>query len=214
MSVILLSVIGAVIILDKYAFGEFGISQPLVTGTIIGALFGDIQMGIFLGAMLQLVFLGGLPIGRDIPPDGQLAGIINSGAYFLMRVSNLPEHALLLAIIFALVGAIIGGTMDIFTRHYNERLYHIFLKKKNRLYVYHLLGLVTAFLRGFCILLPIFILSSIITVPTYFPHMSRELLMIISISMGLANALYIFMKKSTVIYFLVGGLCSLALVAF
>jgi mannose/fructose/N-acetylgalactosamine-specific phosphotransferase system component IIC len=38
MNVILLSLLGALIILDKYALGEFGISQPIITGTIILSL--------------------------------------------------------------------------------------------------------------------------------------------------------------------------------
>lgn len=214
MSAILISIIGAVILLDKYAFGEFGISQPLVTGVIIGALFGDIKMGIFLGAMLQLVFLGGLPIGRDIPPDGQLAGIIGSGAFFLLRTANLSGHALLIAVLFALLAAVVGGTLDIFARHFNTKLFYIFLKKKNQLSTYHLLGLATAFIRGLCIFLPFFILASIIIVPTQFPRMSQDLFAVICLSLGLANAVYLFVKKSTVVYAIVGGLCGLVWVVF
>ncbi len=212
MNVIFLSTIGAVILLDKYALGEFGVSQPLVAGAIIGALFGDTQMGIFLGAMLQLVFLGGLPIGRDIPPDGQVAGITCCGAYFLLRTANPSGHALLVAILFALVGAVIGGTLDIFTRHYNNKFYRMFQKNKSQLSMYHLLGLVTAFARGFCIFLPFFALSSIIRVPDVVPHMSRHILLIICLSMGLANAVYLFIKKSTAVYVIIGGLCGLLLV--
>lgn len=211
MNVILISIIGSAIILDKYAFGEFGISQPIVSGAIIGAFFGDIYMGIFLGAVLQLVFLGGLPIGRDIPPDGQAAGIIGCGAYFLLRTSNSSGHSLLLATIFAFLGAIISGVMEIYTRRYNEQLYHMFMRNEACLRACHLFGLVTAFLRGLGILLPIFIISSIISIPTGLPQMSRDLLMIIGIGLGIANAIYLFMKKSTIIYVILGGLCGLAL---
>jgi len=209
-----LSVIGAVILLDKYAFGEFGISQPLVTGAIIGALFGDVKMGIFLGAMLQLIFLGGLPIGRDIPPDGQVAGIMCSGAFFLLRITNTSGHALLIALLFALLAAVIGGTLDIFTRHYNNKLFHMFLVRENQLSMYHLLGLVTAFIRGLCIFLPLFALASIIMVPVQFPRMSQDLFAIICMSMGLANAVYLFVKRSTAVYAIIGGLCGLVLIVF
>ena len=30
---VLLSLLGALVILDKYALGEFGLSQPIITGT-------------------------------------------------------------------------------------------------------------------------------------------------------------------------------------
>ncbi len=145
MNFILLSVIGSVIILDKYAFGEFGISQPIIAGAIIGALFGDLQTGIFIGAMLQLIFLVGLPIGRDIPPDGQAAGVIGTGSYFLLRVANHAGHALCLALILALISAIIGGALETFVRRHNEKLYHLFMKKQKILYLYHFFGFIPAF---------------------------------------------------------------------
>lgn len=211
MNAILLSIIGAAILLDKYAFGEFGISQPIVSGTIIGALFGDIHTGIFLGAIFQLIFLGGLPIGRDIPPDGQAAGVIGCGSYFLLGTSNSAEYSLFLAVIFALLGAIIGGVLEIHTRRYNEKLHHIFMRKEHYLYLCHLSGLVTAFMRTLCIFLPIFILSNIITIPAVFPQMSREILLIIGISIGLANAIFLFIRRTTIIYMVLGGLCGLAL---
>lgn len=214
MSVILVSIIGSAIILDKYAFGEFGVSQPLISGTIIGALFGDIQTGIFLGAVFQLIFLGGLPIGRDIPPDGQVAGVVGSGSYFLLQGSNGDGHALFVAALFAFVAAVLGGAMEIITRRYNERLYHIFMRKENCLYLCHFLGIATAFLRGLCLFLPIFLISRLITIPSGFPQLQRELLIILGVSVGIANALYLFFKKSTIIYVILGGLCGLALLVF
>jgi len=214
MSVVLISLIGAVIILDKYAFGEFGVSQPIIAGTIIGALFGDIYTGIFLGAIIQLIFLGGLPIGRDIPPDGQAAGIIGCGSYFLLRTSNSLEQSLFLAAVLALLGGIVGGVLEMYTRRYNEKFFHHFMKREDCLYVCHLAGLATAFLRGFCLFLPIFILSSSIKIPALLPQLTKELLTIIGISIGLANGIYLFVKKTTVVYAILGALCGLALVVF
>lgn len=214
MNFILLSVIGSAIILDKYAFGEFGISQPIIAGAIIGALFGDLQTGIFIGAMLQLIFLVGLPIGRDIPPDGQAAGVIGTGSYFLLRVANQAGHALCLALILALISAIIGGALETFVRRHNEKLYHLFIKKQKKLYFYHLFGFIPAFLRSFCLILPIFILANYITIPAQFPQLNKELLTIIGLSVGFANSIYLFLKKTTVVYIITGALCGLALLVF
>lgn len=214
MNFILLSVIGSGIILDKYAFGEFGISQPIIAGAIIGALFGDLQTGVLIGAMLQLIFLVGLPIGRNIPPDGQAAGVIGTGSYFLLRAANQAGHALCLAIILALAGAIIGGALEIFVRRRNEKLYYLFMKKQKRLYLYHLVGFIPAFLRSFCLILPIFLLANYIRIPVQFPQLNKELLIIIGLSLGFANSIYLFLKKTTVVYVLVGVLCGLALLVF
>jgi mannose/fructose/N-acetylgalactosamine-specific phosphotransferase system component IIC len=214
MNFILLSIVGAVIMLDKYAFGEFGISQPIIAGTIIGALFGDIQSGIFIGAMLQLIFLVGLPIGKDIPPDGQAAGVIGTGSYFLLRIMNQPGHALCLALILALISAIIGGAMEVIARRRNERLYHLFMRKEKHLYLYHFFGFIPAFLKNFILILPIFLLANYLRIPQQFPQLSRELLTIIGLSVGFANAIYLFFKKTTVVYVILGALCGLALLVF
>lgn len=214
MNAILLSLLGSLIILDKYALGEFGFSQPIISGTIIGAIFGDVWFGIYLGAMMQLVFLGGLPIGRDIPPDGQSAGIIMVGCYFLLRSNNSLGHSLFVCAVFGLAGGIIGGVLEIVTRRFNEKLFDRFIHNERRLYTYHMAGLLTAFVRGLCVFVPFFVLSALLVVPGVFPQLTRDTLTIIGMSMGLANSFYLFVKVKTAFYLLVGGLCGLVLVAF
>jgi mannose/fructose/N-acetylgalactosamine-specific phosphotransferase system component IIC len=214
MNALFLSIIGSCIALDKYAFGEFGISQPLISGTIIGALYGDVHTGIFLGAIIQLICLGGLPIGTEIPPDTQTAGIIGCGSYFILRIANAPEHALFIATLFAFLTSILGGATDIVLRHFHDRLFRRFQRDEERLYTYHFIGLLTSLMRTFVIFFIVFVTASLIRVPHHFPHLSRELFLIIGISMGLANASHLFIKKSTVVYAIVGGLCGLALLVF
>jgi mannose/fructose/N-acetylgalactosamine-specific phosphotransferase system component IIC len=214
MNAILLSLLGALIILDKYALGEFGISQPIITGTIIGAIFGDVWFGIFLGAMIQLVFLGGLPIGRDIPPDGQAAGIITAGSYFLLRNGNSLGHSLFLAVLLGLAGGIIGGVLEVYARRFNEKLYVRFMGHEECLYICHTTGLATAFIRGLCLFLPLFVLSALLVVPDVCPQITKDTLTIIGISIGLANSFYLFVKVKTTFYLLIGGLCGLALAVF
>ena len=214
MNAILLSLLGALIILDKYALGEFGISQPIITGTIIGAIFGDVWFGIFLGAMIQLVFLGGLPIGRDIPPDGQAAGIITAGSYFLLRNGNSLGHSLFLAVLLGLAGGIIGGVLEVYARRFNEKLYVRFMGHEECLYICHTTGLATAFIRGLCLFLPLFVLSALLVVPDACPQITKDTLTIIGISIGLANSFYLFVKVKTTFYLLIGGLCGLALAVF
>jgi mannose/fructose/N-acetylgalactosamine-specific phosphotransferase system component IIC len=211
MSILLMTMLGSALILDKYAFGEFGLSMPVVAGLIIGALFGDARQGIFLGGIFQLIFLGGLPIGRDIPPDGQGAGIAACGSYFLMRPANTLEASVCLAAVFGLLAGILGGALEIWIRRYNEKLYYQFMRRENRLITYHLLGLATAFGRGVILFLPIFATAGIMIHPAVFPAYTKDLLTIVGMSMGLANAIYLFVKRRTIVFALIGGLCALAL---
>jgi mannose/fructose/N-acetylgalactosamine-specific phosphotransferase system component IIC len=208
-----LALISGGLILDKYSFAEFGLSQPIITGTIIGALFGDVNTGIFLGAMIQLIFLGGLPIGGDIPPDGPAAGIVGTGTYFFLRTVNSPEHSLLAAVVLAMTAGLVGGATEIYVRRIHEYLYRCFENRKGRLMGCHLAGLATAFTRGSLLCLPFFLIAQIIVVPEFFPQLNRDLLIMVAVGIGLANSIYFFVKRTTILYFIVGMICGLILLA-
>ena len=214
MGVVLLSIISSLITLDKYAFGEFGFSQPIISGTIIGLIFGDVKSGIFLGAMFQLAFLGGLPIGTEIPPDGPLAGVVGCGTFFLLKRAHSLEQALFLSLVFALLIGIIGGAFEIYTRKFNEKLYRLFLRKESLIYLCHFAGLGTALLRSLLLILPVFIIARYLVIPNAFPGLSKDLFIVLGLSVGLANGIYLFIKRTTVIYLITGVICGLALLAF
>lgn len=206
-----LSLLGCLLILDKYAFGELGFSQPLISGSIIGLLLGDIKTGIMIGGVFQLIFMGGLPIGRDIPPDGQGASIVAVGSYFLMIPANDPARSLLIAVTFGLLASIFGGQLEINARRINEKLYHRFMRDKQCLSRCHFMGFLTAFGRGFCVFVPFFVIASLVPIPKFVPTLDPQILIITALSVGLANGIYLFCRWSSLIYVILGGLCGFLL---
>ncbi|WP_125582846.1 PTS mannose/fructose/sorbose/N-acetylgalactosamine transporter subunit IIC [Lacticaseibacillus suibinensis] len=58
--------------------GSSFIGRPLVTGPIVGLLFGDLQQGLIIGATLELAFLGLMGIGATVPPDEIIGGILTT----------------------------------------------------------------------------------------------------------------------------------------
>lgn len=56
--------------------GASFIGRPLVTGPIIGLIFGDLTQGIIIGGQLELIFLGLVGVGASVPPDEIMGGII------------------------------------------------------------------------------------------------------------------------------------------
>jgi mannose/fructose/N-acetylgalactosamine-specific phosphotransferase system component IIC len=210
MNAILISLAGAVILLDKYAIGEFGISQPIVSGAVLGAIFGDMRTGILLGAVFQLVFLGGLPIGRDVPPDAQGAGIAGCGSYFLLRTSAAHETAFVCAAVLGILAGVLGSVIDISIRQYNERLYYRFLRDDRKLELCHLAGILTSFLRNLMLLLPVFVFASFFTAPPLL-RLKTESFLLAVVAVGMANALSLFVRKNTSYLFILGLACGLAL---
>lgn len=54
------------------------LSRPIVIGTLMGAVLGDIHSGIQLGISLELIFLGSQAIGAAIPLDFMVGSALGS----------------------------------------------------------------------------------------------------------------------------------------
>lgn len=70
---LLLAVVGAVVALDSVQVGQVMISRPIVVGPLSGAILGDVETGLWVGALTELVWISILPVGAYTPPDSTLA---------------------------------------------------------------------------------------------------------------------------------------------
>ena len=52
-------------------FFSFAFRKPVVLGVFIGLVFGDVQAGLLYGATIQLMYMGGIEAGGNIPSDRQ-----------------------------------------------------------------------------------------------------------------------------------------------
>src|SRR5210317_613945 len=55
--------------LDRVALVQLMISRPLVAGPLTGWVLGSPLVGLEVGMLLELLWLGRLPVGAAIPPD-------------------------------------------------------------------------------------------------------------------------------------------------
>jgi PTS system mannose-specific IID component len=58
--------------LDTTAVGQFMVSRPIVVGPVIGFLAGDPMLGLAMGATVELIWIGQLPVGNVLPLDATL----------------------------------------------------------------------------------------------------------------------------------------------
>ena len=195
------SILSGLLILDKYAVGIFGLSQPLGSGLIFGFIFGDISKSITLGAYLQLLYLATLPIGRHIPPDGELGGITGLAIHVLY-----PDLPLSIPLFFAILTSLFSSYTDILFRQFNNLLYRKGVAAASQERVgaairFHLLGLPVAFLRGFAtVLLMLIIVGQINLNSIIWP----DAVTVVPIAIGFASGLILFFKLRHIIY-LLGG---------
>lgn len=82
--------------------GFFVLMKPLVSGTVVGLILGDVQTGMMIGATINLINLGYISVGGAVPTDLTFAGVIGTALAILSGVS--PEVALTLAIPLGMIG--------------------------------------------------------------------------------------------------------------
>lgn len=86
---------------SSFMIGQI-IRFPVVIGPIVGLILGDPMTGLLMGATINLIYLGNLSVGGQVPSDQTLAGFMGVA---LGIVSGLDtEAAVALAVPFGVIG--------------------------------------------------------------------------------------------------------------
>jgi mannose/fructose/N-acetylgalactosamine-specific phosphotransferase system component IIC len=115
-----------VAVLDATPVAQTLFSQPLVTATLLGALWGEWRVALEVGVVLQILAASTLPIGARTPEDYAAGGVVGtglavilaSGQHFLM----VDDAAALLGVFTGLVTATLGVPLLKWQRRRNEGL--------------------------------------------------------------------------------------------
>lgn len=112
-----LALLGGLLGLDVVSFPQAMISRPLVASTLAGALAGDTESGLLLGAVLELIALETLPFGASRYPEWGSASVVG-GAIFASHPSHVTG-ALTLGMLAALATTWVGGWTMVKLRRLN-----------------------------------------------------------------------------------------------
>jgi mannose/fructose/N-acetylgalactosamine-specific phosphotransferase system component IIC len=215
---LLLCLAGSLILLDKWALAEFGLSQPIVSCPLIGLVFGDFATGLFLGVALQLVWIEALPLGGDRPLDYQSAGAVGITSYlFAHRLWQLQapqvwpdvrNRVLFACLVLAALATILGQVTDDRLKRFNSAIYRLGMKARTRSGVIaaHLLALIPAFLRGL-IVVAVFLVAMIALRPfvARLPDFRSGELLIFPLSIGIAGLIKLFYRRERIPLFAAGA---------
>jgi PTS system mannose-specific IIC component len=110
--------------LDRVAVVQCLISRPLVAAPLAGWLLGVPLAGLEVGMLLELLWLGRLPVGTVIPPDDtQVAIGATALALTLERLLGLHGMpVVILCVLVAIPFGQFGRTADRWARSANDRL--------------------------------------------------------------------------------------------
>ena len=59
----------AFLCMDVAAVGQSMISRPIVAGPLVGWMLGHADIGLELGALIELIWIGDLPVGAHLAMD-------------------------------------------------------------------------------------------------------------------------------------------------
>jgi mannose/fructose/N-acetylgalactosamine-specific phosphotransferase system component IIC len=116
---------GSFIALDTSVVFQGLLAQPLVTSTLIGWYFGNVQLGLHLGLYLQLLWLISLPVGGAKIPEGNVASIVSST--LVLRYAPDFNHfnlVFVVGILYGLLISYIGAEFVVLHRKANSIIFH------------------------------------------------------------------------------------------
>ena len=117
-----IAVVGGLVAFDTTVAGQFMISQPLISATLAGYLFGHPETGIFIGALMQLMWLKLIPAGGSAYLNGNL-GTVAALSVFALSVHEIgaSENALLLfALLYGMAASYVFGHLTVMQRNLNS----------------------------------------------------------------------------------------------
>jgi len=147
---IALSFLAAVFSSDITMFGQFMISRPIFCGPFFGFLLGDIHTGLWLGMIVEMIWVNAIPLGCAVPVDltfMTILAVVWSTVLF-QGSQEVAVFALALAVPFAYI----YKEVDFAGRLFNTKIMHWVEKgietgKENRISKGLFLGLFVFIMR-------------------------------------------------------------------
>jgi mannose/fructose/N-acetylgalactosamine-specific phosphotransferase system component IIC len=122
----LTALLGGVAALDATPVAQTLLSQPLVTATLLGWLWGDWVTAMAVGVVLQILAASTLPIGARTPEDYAAGGVVGAGVALVLAphagLQPWREAAQLLGVLVGLLAATAGVPLIRWQRRRNEGL--------------------------------------------------------------------------------------------
>ncbi|MDT2661719.1 PTS sugar transporter subunit IIC [Enterococcus hulanensis] len=183
--------------------------QPLFIGMIFGLVAGDLKTGLLLGGTIQLVYLGMIMPGGNIPSDPALASVI--AIPIALNTGLTAEQAVVLAVPFGVLGVFIDQirrTMNAMFIHRADKL----AESGNGSGIFRE-GVIYPIIQGFVLRFPIVFLVTLFgsdvvnTVMDFLPEWIMHGLEVaggLLPALGFAIVVYTIGKRSILPYFIIG----------
>ena len=75
MNLFFVSLLGGIFVSDATAIGQLMVSRPIFCGPVIGLLLGDFVTGLYVGILMELLWISVVPLGNSVPPDSTVVAV-------------------------------------------------------------------------------------------------------------------------------------------
>ena len=120
--------LGGVAALDATPLAQTLLSQPLVTATALGLLWGDLPTALAVGVVLQILAASTLPVGSRTPEDYATGGVVGAGLALSVGghapYEQWRDAAQLVGVFGGMLAAMGGVPLIKWQRRLNEGLSH------------------------------------------------------------------------------------------
>jgi len=118
--------IGGLAALDATPVAQTFLSQPLVTGTVLGVLWGDLRTALQVAVVLQILAASTVPVGARTPEDYATGGVIGVGTALVLSGTQpftvTRDACAMLGVLAGLASALVGSALLRWQRRLNEGL--------------------------------------------------------------------------------------------
>lgn len=127
---LLIVLLGALMELERTSVFQGFLSEPIVTAPLAGWVTGDLMLGVKIGILLELFFLGGISIGGSSPLDGTLSAVVTFASVGIAKImiekDSFSEGALIaLAVTILMIPASrVGRAVDDWIKEMNVNTAH------------------------------------------------------------------------------------------
>jgi mannose/fructose/N-acetylgalactosamine-specific phosphotransferase system component IIC len=129
MELIILAGVISFLSLDITIAFQMLVSSPIFACPLIGWILGDVWLGFEIGFLFQLLWLGRIPAGAYIVPEGNIATMIATVIVLMSQDIGFPNSTLVLAFFELIIVSYLGAVLTLFYRKINGKIFNLMIKE-------------------------------------------------------------------------------------
>ncbi|BAG13919.1 hypothetical protein AGMMS49573_04300 [Endomicrobiia bacterium] len=121
-NVIFLAFIAALCTVDIIGFGQFMICSPIFCASLIGFLMDDIGTALWIGMIVEMIWIDAIPMGVAVPIDISSISILST--FWVCKYFMGLHEAAIWGLILAVPFAYLYRWIDVWGRNFNVKIMH------------------------------------------------------------------------------------------